>query len=235
MAIKVARHASGQIYRVYESTTGETVQPLAPVVWYDDFLGDAIDARWATVDVGNATQALLADQSSGICRLALTSTDEAQDAVLYFGNEKPFDVGNKLQFEARVAITSASMTGIRLVVGMAGDHNLAKDSVTEAAWFSMDGSLVLDCESDDTTNDTNGASSTTWTTGNFGILRIDFGTIADVKFYLDGSRIVSGTTFDMSNLTAGEQQMQPYLSLDKASGATLCTLDIDYVRVFSTR
>jgi hypothetical protein len=182
MAIKVARHASGQIYRVYESTTGETVQPLAPVVWYDDFLGDAIDARWATVDVGNATQALLADQSSGICRLALTSTDEAQDAVL-----------------------------------------------------SMDGSLVLDCESDDTTNDTNGASSTTWTTGNFGILRIDFGTIADVKLYLDGSRIVSGTTFDMSNLTAGEQQMQPYLSLDKASGATLCTLDIDYVRVFSTR
>ena len=67
------------------------------------------------------------------------------------------------------------------------------------------------------------------------ILRIDFTTLADVKFYQDDARVYSTTTFDMSNLTAAEQQMQPYFSLDKASGETLCTLGIDYVRVFGTR
>lgn len=234
MAIKTQRLASGQVYRVYEATTGETVKAIAPVSWYDDFLGDALDARWATVDVGNATEGILADQPGGIYRLALTSTDQAQDAVLYFGNERPFDLGKNLIFETKLTIASASMVGIRLVAGMAGDHNLDKDAVTEAAWFSMDGTLVLDAETDDTSNNTNAAGAT-WVTAASHILRIDFTTLADVKFYQDDARVYSTTTFDMSNLTAAEQQMQPYFSLDKASGETLCTLGIDYVRVFGTR
>ena len=236
MSIKTQRLASGQVYRVYESTTGETVLPIAPVVFYDDFLGDSLGAIWATVDVGGASQALAADASSGRYRLALDATGEAQDSVLYFGNEKPFDVGNNLIWEAKLVITSASMTGIRLVAGMSGDHNLAKDSVTEAAWFSMDGSLLLTAESDDTTNDNDDVTTgTTWVTAAAHILRIDFTTLSDVRFYLDDSAVATGTTFDMSNLSASEQQMQPYFSLDKASGETACNLDIDYVRVFGTR
>jgi len=56
-----------------------------------------------------------------------------------------------------------------------------------------------------------------------------------VKFFVDGQRVCSDTTFDMSNLSASEQQMQPYFSLDKASGTGLGTLDIDYVKIFQTR
>jgi hypothetical protein len=39
----------------------------------------------------------------------------------------------------------------------------------------------------------------------------------------------------MSNLTAGEQQMQPYFSLDKTSGTGLGDINIDYVKIFSNR
>jgi len=52
---------------------------------------------------------------------------------------------------------------------------------------------------------------------------------------VDGARLAAGTTFDMSNLTAGEQQMQPYFSLDKASGTGLGDMNIDYVKIWHNR
>jgi len=44
-----------------------------------------------------------------------------------------------------------------------------------------------------------------------------------------------GSTFDMSNLSVAEQQMQPYFSLDKASGTGLGDMNIDYIKAFSNR
>ena len=72
--------------------------------------------------------------------------------------------------------------------------------------------------------------------GTYNIFRIDFTNLYDVKFFIDGVRVATGTTFDMSNLTAGEQQMQPYFSLDKAGGlASLGDMNIDYVKILSNR
>ena len=47
--------------------------------------------------------------------------------------------------------------------------------------------------------------------------------------------VATATTFDLSNLTDAEGLMQPYFSLDKASGTGLGTFDIDYVRIWSER
>jgi hypothetical protein len=119
---------------------------------------------------------------------------------------------------------------------MCGDHNLDKDTVTEAAWFRFDASLVCKVETDDTTNNNDDiATGHTAVAGTYDIYRIDFTDLTDVKFYINGTRVASGTTFDMSNLTAGEQQMQPYFSLDKTSGTGLGDINIDYVKIFSNR
>lgn len=226
----------------YDASTFETLMTTFPVQFVEDFLGATgggpFDAStvWHVVDVGDATEAIVADSSNGQFLLHLAATTEAEDAVLYMNDNKPFDVGNGLIFETRVNMAVAPGSGVCAVFGMAGDHNLAKDSVTEHAWFRFDASMACKVESDDTTNDNDDeATGHTAVAGTYDIYRIDFTTLSDVKFFINGARVASSTTFDMSNLTAGEQQMQPYFSLDKASGAGLGDINIDYVKIFSNR
>lgn len=226
----------------YDSATLETLDILKPVKFYEDFLGAAgggpFDGttNWNVVDVGDATEAISADSANGVFKLHLAATSEAEDAVLYMNDNKTFDVGSGLIFETRVNVAVAPGTGVCAVFGMAGNHNLAKDSVTEAAWFRLDASMAVKVESDDTTNDNDDiATGHTAVAGTYDIYRIDFTDLTDVKFYINGSRVASGTTFNMENLTAAEQQMQPYFSLDKASGTGLGDLDIDYVKIWQDR
>ena len=226
----------------YDGSTFETLMTGFPVQYIEDFLGVAgggpFDGttKWNVVDVGTATEAIVADSSNGQFLLHLAADNEAEDAVLYHGDNKTFDVGNGLIFEARVNMAVAPGVGVCAVFGMCGDHNLDKDTVTEAAWFRFDASLVCKVETDDTTNNNDDiATGHTAVAGTYDIYRIDFTDLTDVKFYINGTRVASGTTFDMSNLTAGEQQMQPYFSLDKTSGTGLGDINIDYVKIFSNR
>jgi hypothetical protein len=226
----------------WDPSTFETLGGSWPVQFVEDFLGVAgggpFDGttNWNVVDVGDATEAIVADSSNGQFLLHLAATNEAEDAVLYMGDNKTFDVGNDLIFEARVNMAVSPGTGVCAVFGMAGDHNLSKDAVTEAAWFRFDASLVCKVESDDTTNNNDDvATGHTAVAGTYDIYRIDFTDLTDVKFFINGARVGSGTTFDMSNLTASEQQMQPYFSLDKATGTGLGDINIDYVKIFSGR
>lgn len=233
---------TGSSIIAYDPVTGEAIFSTYPVQFVEDFLGVAgggpFDGTtiWNVVDVGSATEAIVADSSNGVFRLALTADDEAQDAVLYMGDNKTFDVGNDLIFEARVNVAATPGTGVCAVFGMAGDHNLDKDTVTEAAWFRLQAGASILCESDDTTNN-NDDKDTGFdiTNGTYRIYRIDFTDLSDVKFFVDGQRVLRSTQFDMSNLLAAEQQMQPYFSLDKANGTGAGTLDIDYIKIFSRR
>lgn len=228
----------------FDGSTFETLWTGFPVQFIEDFLGAAVEPfdgtiNWNVIDVsaaGTGTTAIVADSSNGQFRLAHDAQDEAQDMVLYQNDNKTFDVGNGLIFETRVNMAVSAGAGVVAVFGMCGDHNLDKDSVTEHAWFRLQASDSILCETDDTTNDNDDEDTgLDVTNGTFNIFRIDFTTLADVKFFIDGVRVCSSTTFDMSNLTAGEQQMQPYFSLDKASGAGLGTMDIDYIKIFSNR
>jgi len=226
----------------YDPSTFETLDILKPIRFVEDFLGAAgggpYDGTtvWNVVDVGDATEAITADSANGVFKLHLAATGEAEDAVLYMNDNKTFDVGSGLIFETRVNVAVNIGTGVTGVFGLAGDHNLAKDSVTEHAWFRLQASNAVLVETDDTTNDNDDvATGVTAVAGTYNVYRIDFTDLTDVKFYIDGVRVASGTTFDMSNLTAGEQQMQPYFSLDKASGTGLGDLDIDYVKIWQDR
>ncbi len=224
----------------YDSTTFETLITSYPLEFKEDFLGNALltdgTTVWNKVDVGAATEGLVDDSSNGQFLLHLAVTDEAEDAVLYMGDNRTFDLGKGLIFETRVDMTVAPGTGVCAVFGMCGDHNLDKDTVTEAAWFRFDASLVCKVETDDTSNNNDDvATGHTAVAGTYDIYRIDFTDLTNVKFFINGQRVASDTTFDMSNLSATEQQMQPYWSLDKASGAGLGDINIDYVKIWQNR
>ena len=235
------------LQRFYDSATDETVQVMAPLWFKEDFLGEeelvseaGSQGIWNTIDVGDATEAIVtgggAASMSGVFRLHIAATNEAEDAVLDWADNTSVSVLNDTQIEIRATLTTLPTTGVTAVWGMAGAHNLAKDSVAESAWFRLDASGALDVETDDTTNDNDDVSTgLTCVAGTYNIYRIDFSVISDVKFYVDGVRYATGTTFDMSNLTATEALMQPYFSLDKASGTGVGDLDIDYVAIWGRR
>lgn len=238
-ACKYNWHETGrQVF--YDESTFETLMNAFPKQFVEEFQGAAggsvFDGTmiWNVVDVNDATEAIVADDDKFL--LHMHATSEAEDAVLYQNDNKTFDVGEGLIFETRIDMAVAPGTGVVAVFGMCGDHNLDKDTATEAAWFRMDASLVLKVETDDTTNNNDDiATGITLVAGTYNIFRIDFTDLTDVKFFVDGDRVADGTTFDMSNLSAAEQKMQPYFSLDKASGTGLGDINIDYVKVFGNR
>ena len=227
----------------YDKTTFETIRTTHPLYFYDDFNGAAGGSVfgatniWNVVDVNQATEAIAANSSNGQFLLHLATDDTAQDAVLYHGNNRNFDIGHGAIFETRVNMAVAPGTAVTAVVGMAFDHHLVKDTVAAHAWFRWDASMVTLCETDDNSEDNDGIETgVTAVAGTYNIFRIDFTTIADVKFFIDGVRVGASTTFNMADATADHQIMQPYFSIDKAGGsAVLGDINIDYVKIWSNR
>ncbi len=227
------------ILTFFDSLTSETVSPTAPVVFTDDFLYKTLNVTdyWTAIDVsaaGLTTPAVVADAANGVARLPLDVTSEAQESGLTFGDQRCFILNQGLVFEARVSLsTLPTLLGIA-VWGMAGDKNAVANTVAESAWFRADGSGAITVETDDTVNEqTLISTGTTVLATDTKIYKIDFTTITDVKFYIDGTRVAASTTFNMSNVAG--LKLQPYFHIAKASGAGLGVMDVDKVNVWQKR
>lgn len=229
------------ILKFYESTSQETVKPCAPVLLEDDFLG-ALDAnKWLILNnAGAESQVKIANQHGGVFGLILTNAIAKQFSGLYAGDRLEFNLDKGPIFEARVSLHGIPTLLAEAYFGLANAHvegPLSTDGPSVHACFNFDGSglAVIDC--DDDSHDT--AATTTDVTvlvDVFHVYKIDFTTIADVLFYIDGVRVASGTAFDMSN--GLNIMVQPYFMVHKesdAGGATVASMYIDYVRVWNTR
>jgi hypothetical protein len=227
------------ILTYYEGITHERVKPLAPVVFYDDFLGKGLQTTdvWTAIDVstaGDTTPLIAADVGNGVARFPLDVTSEAQESGFTWGDQRPLVLNQGLIFEARVALQTLPTLVSEAVWGLAGDKNAAADSVAESLWFKADGNGAIVVENDDTSNTNDDiATGTTLTAGTFAVFRIDCVTITDCHFYINGARVAAGTTFNMSQVAA--LKLQPYFHIAKASGAGLGVLDVDYVRIWQKR
>lgn len=235
-------------HRFYVPATEETVWAHAPVWAYWDFEGilggDPFDGTitWSVVEVNlNTAIAQLADQPCGVMTMIIDADNNAEDAVIYFGDQRSIDLNEAANIEFGLAMPvlptgGAPATGTTVVFGLAHDHNLDKDTVATHVWFRLQGAASILCESDDTTNDNDDVDTgIDLVAGEYHTFRINCLEMADVKFYIDGVRVCTGTTFDMSNCTADEAIMQPYISLDKAVQTTVGTVNLDYVRWWTNR
>lgn len=240
MGTKATYNGGGGNLAFYQSSTHERF-PIAPLVFYDDFLGTAVlsdgTVMWSVVEVAlNLAIDPLADTANGVMQLTMDADNNAEDAVLYWGDQKGISLKHGAVFECRARVAVAPTLTGQIVFGMAGDHHLDKDSVTESAWFKFDGGLAALAETDDTTNDNDDvATGVTVAVGEYRVYRIDFTNLSDVKFYINGVGVATGTTFDMSNLSDSEAVMQPYFSIDKGADTGVGTLWLDYVRIWSNR
>lgn len=239
------RLANGQIRRTFERSTGETTTVDAPVFFCDDFLGKQLmlsetgsTGRWEdTLVSSNSTVAIVSatDAPNGVMAVALTSDSEEQQARLDFGDVEGFNPNKYLQVEFRVNLAVTPTLVAEISFGLSGAANKVTESQGDHVSFIFDGSVNLLVSTDDGTTDTTATDTTIdGADGTYLVCRIDLTELDDVKFFVNGSRVLGSTTFDVSGLAATDY-LQPYVQAYKASGAGVGTLEVDYVKAWSIR
>lgn len=206
----------------------------------DDFIGTV--ATFPT-SADPATPWLVDDTSSSgtptyttgtsVATLTLASTEEVENVCLHHGDALSFDIDliQSIEFSAKTVATLDSATTIVMGVGSARADD--PDTVTANAFFKLAGSNAIVCESDDGTNDNDDKATGLSLVATYRRFLIDFtGGKSNVKFYVDGQRVASSTTFDMSNYSAG---LQPIFQIQKTSDTNTDSLTIDYVRITCKR
>jgi hypothetical protein len=240
-------HSTGrQVF--YDGATFETLKAMFPVVYYDDFLGAGkvvVPAAgsaesgmdWVKKIVGAAppTVAGAADAAGGVVQCALTSGSQKQDAGLYMDDQRNFDITKGLIFEARIKVTVIPTLVAEVIVGLVDDWSDGLiDSATYQISFNLDGAADIRCQSDDNATDRDADSGIDAATGTWNILRIDCTDVTDIKFFIDGAGVATGTTFPFA-ATGANAILQPYVGLYKASGAGVGTVQVDYVKIWQNR
>ena len=244
--LRYERLADGRIRRWFERATGETVHVRAPVYFYDDFIGYNAPMLSETGSVGIWQDTIIGaapplagqvtDELNGVVQVALTADSQEQQALLDFGDVLCFDANKALQAEFRFKVKVLPTAAVTLAMGLGSANNKVLASISKFAAFSLTSDGVIKCETDDNTTDTAPVTSGTTATADdqYRIARIDMSDLTSVKFYLDGVRVASGTTFDMSALAATDG-LQPFIQAYKASGTVVGTLEVDSCRVWSYR
>jgi hypothetical protein len=178
------------------------------------------------------------DFASGVARLAFDNTAEVQNVCLSFKDGLAFDIDKLRGVEIRLKQNQATVDATTsLAFGVTGDRNDAIDTIAVAAIFRIIGSNSVVVETDDTVNNNDDVATGQSLTNAYKRFKIDFSKKSDVKFYMDRgdgalARVASGTTFDMSNYSAG---LQPFIQLQKTANNNTNGIDIDYVHIWGVR
>jgi hypothetical protein len=240
----------------------ETIRRESAVQFSDDFEGPdfAIPAagaaesgcKWVKKIVGAAppTVAGVADTANGVIACTLTADDQKQDAALYWDDQLTLPlntaaatgaVGCGLVFEARIRLavlpTTATAVTARAIWGMAGawaDNAVSATRIIFSCEGGGDGLIKVSTD-DNTTDSGLITTATSVTAAQWATYRIDATDPADIKFYIDGTRVASSTTFSMIGAPTASVVLQPYVSVMKTNKAGVGTLYVDYVRVWHDR
>lgn len=211
------------------------------VVFCEDFLGPqtltaspAGSDVWDIADTSSAgTPTYTVGGINGEATLAFDAQSEIQNVCLYQSDALNYDIDLLKNVEFSLKVTASLDAATQIAWGMASARNDAIDSIAAAALFRIIGNNTVVVESDDSVNNNDDVATGTTVVAAYKKFVIDFsGGTANVKFYIDGARVASSTTFDMSNYTAG---LQPMVQLQKTADTNVDSVTIDYVKIVSRR
>lgn len=167
----------------------------------------------------------------GTARAAFSATAEAQKLDLL--SKQSWAAGAPFVLHAVVEVQTncdADVGDLSIFVANA-THASDADSITESAGFHFDlgADLNIDCESDDGTTEVAATDSTVdFAVGTPVHLLIDGRDEANLKMYIDGVRVLSGTTFTIAAATG---PLKALFHLEKSSNDSPGVIDLDELGV----
>lgn len=167
-------------------------------------------------------------EDGGAIKLLLDNTSEEQIVTMYQNDVLMYDFAQiqSMWWIAKVSGVDAVTT---ICLGLASATNDTEDSVTNNAWFKIagaDSTSAIVVETDDNVLDLDDKATGATLSSTYKKLELDFtGGLANVRFNIDGAPVARGVTFDMSNITAGNNG-QPFVRLHKASGTGIPAVQI---------
>ena len=245
--IENAQNASG-VKGLVGTIDSSGVNINTGMIWSSDFLRGALGSNVAdagrlsgnddilvvqdTSAAGAPTINYVSNASGGAFRIQLATTNEVEAVTLYSGDLKPLNISKGVFFETRVTITpdvtgagGTLAAGDKIVLGLASNRNATLDNITTNAWFLIKAGTGIYVETDDNTTDNDDIDSgTTWTSGTAFTLRVEIGTDLYARFYVNGVKV---KTYGMTALSANTM-VQPYIEVAKAAAANMDhRVDID--------
>lgn len=201
--------------------------------WHADFLettsipGDGSRANgtpWVQDITGAAppTVTLGADAQGANCTSTLTSDSQAQDATIHFDDNRHFDVTNNLIFQARAQVSVLPTLVAECSLGLMGDHAAGILNTTYNVGFIIDVAGAVSCVLDDNAAQQTASSGVTMTVSTWYDFLIDCTNVNDIRFFINGANVATGTTFSY-DATGANAILQPVFGCYKASGAGVGT------------
>lgn len=167
----------------------------------------------------------------GTTEAGFSLTAEAQK--LDWLSKRSFALASNWVLDAVLEVqTNADADVADLNVGIANaTHASDADSITESAFFHFDmgADLNIDAESDDGTTEVAATDTTLdWAVGTPLHLKIDGRDPSSLKFYINGVRVLSATTFDISAATG---PLKALFHLEKSANDSPGIVQLDSLRV----
>ena len=189
---------------------------------------------WDIADTSSAgTPTYTVGGINGEATITFDNTSEVQNVCLFQSDVLNYDIDLIQRIEFRVKTVASLDSATSLAFGLCTARNDAIDSLSAHASFRLIGSNSIVVESDDGTTDKDDVATGTTLVATYKKFVIDFtGGKSNVKFYVDGARVASATTFDMSAHTTG---LQPYVQLQKTADTNTDSVTIDYIEIVSKR
>lgn len=232
----------------FESSTQERGAVMAGFHYRDDFVGAGkavIPAAgsaesgmdWVKKIVGAAppTVAGVSNAINGQIAIALTSTSEKQDAVLYWGDKKGIDVTKGVQFETRFQLSvTPSAAAVQAAIGLFSDWIDGPDNNTCFVSVGALASGALYVKSFDGTTTKSITTSVTLGTSDWADVRFDFSDITNVRVFINGAEVTTTGAINFA-ATGTLAVLQPYAAMYKASGTGVGSMNVDHFKVWSNR
>lgn len=240
---------TGDLQAEFDNATSETITRIAAALLDEDFLGaghltsfptsPTAGYPWVAKIVGAAppTVGVVSNFGGGAAACTLAATSEAEEALLYAGDQLNWDPAKSLVWESRLALTVLPSTAnVEAVWGVHSAYVAGPDNTTTYIDFQVLGSGAVNCRIKDGVSSAQSvATGVTLVASAFHNFRFDCSDPTNVQFYIDGVKVSPAAPTAPMTFAATGAVMQPYFEVYKPSGTGLATMQIDSAQLGMNR
>ncbi len=208
-------------------------------VGHNDSFGNASAGSLAPLTIldtsisGAPTYGYVASSASGELAVDMAADVEIENLCLYQGDVLTYDIDDLMDVSWKVKMNQATPDAATMFsIGLAGSRNAAIDSIAQSVLFRLVGaSAAVTVETDDGTKETSLVATGKTLAAAYKTLTISFAAgKADVRFFIDGEPVATGTKFSMATYTGS---LQVFAQIQKTADSNTDGFTVDRLIVNS--